>query len=412
VTHYLKYGKEIIRIDIRNGKLLGVLKTKKYIQKETGRQIIANALKDKVEKFILKNERVGVVIHDNTRVSGLDIYLPMILERLRAIGTASKDIVIFVASGSHRGIRIEDLGLGINGYKIVVNNAFRKSCFYYTGRTRRGTPVWINKELGKVDKLIATSGVLYHYFAGYGGGPKILMPGLAALESIAANHRLTLTQNGEFNPKCRTGNIRDNPVYLDIIDSLKFFPPTLYLGTVLNNRGKVVQAFCGDIVEEHRKAAKFLDRIGKVKIKSKAGAVICSAGGYPKDIDLIQSHKSIHNSFSAVRAGGTLICLAECPEGIGSKTFLKFFDYKNIGDLKKNVFRNYSLNGQTSLAFWEKLLRVNVVLVTGLKSREVNPMVKKGLTVLPPSKLASFLSELALTDYYVIPSGNSLLVSS
>lgn len=374
--------------------------------------IMSDALGNKIEKFAGKNDRVGIVIHDNTRVSGLNVYLPMILRQLSKLGIPKKNIVIFVATGSHRGFRIEDLRLKIEDYKIVINNAFRKSQFFYAGKTRRGTPVWINKGLSQVDKVIATSGVLYHYFAGYGGGPKILMPGLAAFESIAANHKLTLTKDGNFNPKCRNGNIKDNPVYLDIVDSMRFFPATLYFGTILNSEGEIIKAFCGDIIKEHKRAANFLDSIYKVRIKKKADIVICSAGGYPKDINLIQSHKSIQNAIAAIKEGGTLICLAECSGGVGSKTLLKFFQYKSIDELKKNILKNYSLNGQTALSFWEKLLRIDIRLVSAIRENAIKSLTDKGLKIISKQEdVARCFSSLSSFTYYIIPTANSLMIS-
>jgi nickel-dependent lactate racemase len=401
-----------IRLSIRKGKLLGILKPKKINPGKSEKHIIADALGNKIERFVGRNDRVGIVIHDNTRVSGLNVYLPVILEQLRKLGIPKKNIVIFVATGSHRGFQISDLGFQILDFRVIVNNAFKKSEFFYAGRTRRGTPVWINKRLRKVDKVIATSGVLYHYFAGYGGGPKILMPGLAAFESIAANHKLTLTKDGKFNPKCRNGNIKDNPVYLDIVESIRFFLPTLYLGTILNDEGKIVKAFCGDIVKAHRTAAKFLDRIYKVRIKKKADVVICSAGGYPMDINLIQSHKSIHNAFAAVKNGGRLICFAECADGIGSRTFLRFFDYSKLSELKRNILKNYSLNGQTALSFWEKLLRADIKLISATKENQVKRLVQRGLEIIPAQKAVSdYLPTLRPFTYYLIPSANSLMIS-
>src|SRR5207244_2988688 len=160
------------------------------------------------------------------------------------------------------------------------------------GTTKAGTKIYINKAVQKVDKIIAVSSVLYHYFAGYGGGPKILMPGIVKNSTIAQNHKRSLSPNGEMNRFCKNGHFKNNPVYEDIIDSIRFFPKSIYLGTVLNGEGKIFKCFCGDIIKEHQKAAKYLSSIYKVNLTKKADAVICSAGGFPKDINLVQSHKS------------------------------------------------------------------------------------------------------------------------
>lgn len=421
MNYYLKYGRGKIKININGGRLLGFLRKKEFYPDKQQKEIILETLGKKIKSFIRKNDKIGIVIPDDTRKAGVKIYLPIIIKELLKAGISKNNIIIFIASGAHKPMdkmKVNNLiPYKINkSFKIICNNAFVSKNFYLGGITKRGTKIWINKEIKKVDKLIATSSVLYHYFAGYGGGPKILIPGLAGYESIAGNHKLTLTKKGKFNNKCRNGNISDNPVYLDIAEAVsRFFRKSsvLYLGTVLNEKGEIIKAFCGDIIEEHKKAAKFLDGIYKIKIKQKADAVICSAGGYPKDINLIQSHKSIHNAYAAVKKNGTIICFAECGEGIGSKTFLKFFNYNNIADLKKNILKEYSLNAQTALSFWNKLLNATIILITKLDKKKVRQLERKGLQVSGKYREAEkYLNSLKAKHptYYIIPEANSLQI--
>ena len=418
-THHLKYGNKKVRIKIENGKLLGILKANKFFTSKTQGQIIKKGLGKRIENFVNKNDRIGIVIPDNTRNAGVKIYLPIIIKKLLEAGILRNNITIFIASGAHKPMNRAEVSNLVpskisRSFRVICNNAFDRKNFYYAGITRRGTKVLINKEVKKMDKLIATSSVLCHYFAGYGGGPKILMPGLAGQESISSNHRMTLTQNGDFNNKCRNGNIRNNPVYSDIAESVKFFPSVLYLGTVLNDKGKIIKALCGNIINEHKRAARFVDELYKIKIKEKADVVICSAGGFPKDINLIQSHKSIHNAYSALKKNGVLICLAECKEGIGSKTFMQYFNYRNITDLKKNILKEYSLNAQTALSFWDKLSNAKILLVSNLNKNDVQPLIRKGLKIYPKySDAGKYLNKITRKrSYYIIPASNSLQVQS
>jgi lactate racemase len=412
----IKYGSGIIKLNLNNGYYSGTINSKRIKKSnQSESSLIKSAIFSKLNKFIESEDLVGVIVPDNTRKAGVKIYLPVILDLLKSKGVLNKNIIIFIASGSHKlmnHLQLKEL-IGkdvINKFRIIQNDAYDESQFIYKGKTKRCSDIFINKDILKVDKLIATSSVLYHYFAGFGGGPKILMPGMVSCKTIIQNHKRSLLKDGSFNPKCRNGNIIDNPVYSDIKDAVNFFPDTLYLATVLNEEGNIIKVFSGEIIDTHKKATSEIDKIFKVKIREKADVVICSAGGKPKDINLIQSHKSIHNAYSAVKTGGTIIFFGECIDGIGSKAFLDYFLIESFNDLKKEVISNYSLNAQTALSFRSKLNNCKIIIV----SDKLSGILKK--VKIPNLFIQKFSSETVKLvnnfihdkTFYFIPSANSL----
>jgi lactate racemase len=374
----LKYGKRNLKFIPGSGCFLGLLSPKNPVFKENEKNLISKSLTNPVKSksiynFIDQDDRVLIVIPDKTRLCRIKIVLPFILNILKEKKIKKENIKIIFANGSHamQGKEVIKKIIGsriFSSYNIYENNAFDIAEHSFFGRTKAGNRVYLNKILLSADKIITIGAVVHHYFAGFGGGAKLIMPGLAFHETIRENHRKTILNNGEMNPECRTSNLNDNPVYEEIAESIQFIPPVFSICLVLDEKGWIINAKCGNILEAHRQAAKLVDKYYKIKIKKKADLVIVSAGGHPKDIDFIQSHKSINNAYKAVKENGIIIAAAECPDGIGSKTFLDWFKFKNDSEFKKSLLKNYTLNAQTALSLKTKLKQVKIVLISSLSS--------------------------------------------
>jgi lactate racemase len=384
VSTIIKYGKRNLKFRTGSGALLGILYPENTVSNINEKKIIENSIAEPVksksiDNFLNQNDRVLVVIPDKTRLCRIKIVLPLILNILRAKKIRKENISIIFANGSHAEQGKEEIkkiiGARIySSYNVYENNAFDKEAHAFFGRTKAGNRVYLNNILSSVDKIITIGAVVHHYFAGFGGGAKLIMPGLGYYETIRENHRKTILKTGEMNPECRTANLKNNPVYEEIAEVIKFIPPVFSVCLVLNEKGKIINAKSGNIVEAHKQAAKSVDKYYKIKIKKKSDLVIVSAGGYPKDIDFIQSHKSIQNAFQAVNENGIIIALAECPDGIGSKTFLEWFNYKNEKEFKKQLLKNYTLNAQTALSLKTKLKHVKIILISSLPDDIIQKM--------------------------------------
>jgi len=130
----------------------------------------------------------------------------------------------------------------------------------------------------------------------------------------------------------------------------------------------------GDVIQSHREACRIANELYTVPVTEKAELVIVSCGGFPRDINFIQAHKSIQHGFYAAREGGTMVVLADCPQGIGSKTLLQWFTYDRIGEMHRALLTNFSLNGTTALSLREKLRSVKIILLSSLDRNTVASM--------------------------------------
>ena len=190
--------------------------------------------------------------------------------------------------------------------------------FEYFGQTTRGTPVLINKLLCDVDHVILTGTIVFHYFAGFGGGRKAILPGCAAMETIRMNHQWMM------DDRVGLGITTGNPCYEDQVEGVERFAKgrDLFLfNAVLNAKHEFLRMYAGHWVKAHLEACKFVREVYGVPIPREADLVIVSCGGYPKDTNAYQMQKTMDNARIAVKKGGAVILVAECREGSGNQKF-------------------------------------------------------------------------------------------
>jgi nickel-dependent lactate racemase len=333
----------------------------------------------RLENVARAGDRVTVVVSDKTRLCRTHEFLPPVLARLERAGVRREDITLLFATGTHPP-QTEDERQNILGaslyadYRVEEHDCRDESRLVDVGRTLAGTPVRVNRRLAEADLCVATGAIVHHYFAGFGGGAKLFIPGCAAYDTAVANHRLTLRDDGSFHPACTDGVLDGNPVVEDIRDAMRFLPRRYYVGVVLDPQGGLHDAVCGDIIEAHRAGARMVDDLYRVGVSHAVDCCIASAGGHPKDINFIQSHKTLHHASYAVREGGCIIALAACPEGIGNPSFLDWFTGGDEASLRRRVLAGYTMNAHTAVALQEKTSRFGVILVSGLDGAIVRRM--------------------------------------
>ena len=369
-----------------------------------------------LEKIVRKGEKTCIVVPDRTRVCQAAVFLPIIIERLNQCGINQQDITILMANGTHRkntpAEEIEILGEAIfKQIKVIEHDCHDLTTLIHLGETEAGTPIYINRALVRAERVIVTGGVLHHYFAGFGGGPKLIVPGCAGYETILHNHRFTIHPFfPALQPGCQEGNLADNPVYLDLQDALKFVTVDFSLNVVLDEKGLINQAFAGELGAAHQAACTAVNRLHTIPFRQKADLVIASGGGYPKDLNLIQVHKALHHAFNTVKEGGILILLAQCRDGIGSQTFLEWFDGEPTrAMMHQNLLHHFKINGNTALALKMKTDAAHIILISAL---DENLVRKLGMTPAQSIKAALDLAYSQLTpqfDCIVIPDAAAYL---
>lgn len=286
-----------------------------------------------LREILRPGEGVAILVNDITRLVYSEVFLPVIIDEINACGITDKDIFIVFALGLHRQQSAEEQR------RIVGEEVARRIALYdhdcrtredlvALGRTSRGNEVWINRRVYMADRVILTGEIIYHQIAGYSGGRKSLVPGVAGAETTTFNHQLIL------DPNCRPGLLESNPAHEDLLEACRMFDPDFLLNVVLSPAGGWVRVVAGHYDIAHRAGCETVDQMCRVQIDQPYDLVLASAGGFPLDIDLRQAHKGMENAARALRPGGVLVYFAECPDGTGSAAIEewaeKFCDAKQM----------------------------------------------------------------------------------
>jgi nickel-dependent lactate racemase len=239
----------------------------------------------------------------------------------------------------------------------------------------RGTRASLNRLIFERDLVVTISAVNAHYFAGFGGGRKSIFPGIAGRDGIIANHLLAVDfERGRMADGVETGRLDGNPLNEDICEIVSRRPPDFSINTLLNPAGGIGALYCGHWLEAHRAACGRFMEHHAVPIPERRAWAIVSCGGHPKDIDLIQSHKTIQYASRALSRGGIMLLFARCDDGLGSSGFEAFFPIREVTTLLADIRDRNPKNGQTALALHQKTRELNIGLVSALAPALVRDM--------------------------------------
>ncbi len=371
-TINLKYGHEKIPFDLPDQT--EILHLDEPETRITAFQF-ASRLSSELERLNPDLSDVAIAVGDKTRLCGYRKFLPVLLATLEKFGTAPESITVFIAYGTHLR-QTDDACLAAYGdtyqkIRFVHHDCRDNTVFVNLGTTTRGTPVLIRRDIVDAGFLITFGAISHHYFAGYGGGRKLIFPGLGQRESIYHNHGLFLDPARQtLSPSCQSGILDGNPLAEDLAEFETFRPADLAVHGILDGGGQVRDLLPGVGIDHFRRACAEYGKNCETTCTDPFDRVIASCGGYPKDINFIQSHKAIDNAAKFVCNGGSLIVLAECPDGVGSKTFLPWFEMGNWKKAFKRLAANYEGNGGTALSMMSKLKRIKIFMVTDLSRSE------------------------------------------
>ncbi|MEW6738192.1 MAG: nickel-dependent lactate racemase, partial [Acidobacteriota bacterium] len=334
-----------------------------------------------LEEIVDVGEQVLIVVSDKTRATASDRVVPLLVGRLLECGLRISDISVIFATGIHRQptesekrqLLTDAIYEAIRHYHHNPANAAE---LVYLGDTPKGTPVELNRHLVEADHVILTGSIGFHYFAGFTGGRKSVLPGLASAQAIARNHLLAVDFSAGVTRRAGVGSGRldGNAVHEDMEQACALLAPSFVVNTVLNEQREIVQIFCGDWRTAHRRGcAEYAER-HTAYIDEKRDLVIASCGGTPKDINLIQAHKALDMAVGALNEGGNIILLAECQDGLGRDDFLNWFESPNAAAIGERLQENYQVNGQTAWALATKTERFRITLVSQLSPDLVGKM--------------------------------------
>ena len=384
------YGNSFLQTDISEEQLeLVVSRPLEPIRdfRETVEQKLNKPLHSKpLRNLLSKNKKVCIIVPDETRACPTKSILPPLLDELDSC--KPKELEILIGNGLHREVSEEEMIelLGeeiVDEYTITNHKANDESQLVdLRQKTCYGTRIKINKVAAKSDYLLGVGLVEPHFFAGYSGGRKTVLPAVAGEESIFNNHSYKMIDH----PRASYGILEGNPVHYDMLEFMSFTNLVFIINVTINCRGEPSQVFAGDPIETHKQAVNFLDHHVKIKLRNYADIVIVSNGGYPLDRDLYQLVKSIATAYRVVKKGGTIISVAECRDELGGhEDFRRLMQYaERPGDVLKEIKENEPINDQWQAQILAKILeKVNVIVVT----EGVNPNIIRKMMMETSSSL-------------------------
>jgi nickel-dependent lactate racemase len=366
----------------------------------------------RLEEVVKPHERVVIVVPDATRAACVHRIAPLLVERLNKHGLSDSQISFLIGGGIHRaptateihGILGSDLPSRIEVHPHDANDVASHAAL---GTTARGTPVILNRRLVEADRVIVVGAISLHYIAGFSGGRKAVLPGCGAERSIQANHLLSFDlETLEKRSGIASGCLDGNPVHEDMIEAVGMLNPSFLVNTVLDGNNEIVAVYAGHWRDAHRRGCDEYLASHTVEVDERRPVVIVSAGGAPRDVNLIQSHKAMEHASHVLAEGGTMIALAECAQGLGRDDFLRWFAPGGARATALMLAEDYKINGQTAWGLRRKSERFRVLLVSTLDADVVRQM---GLE--PHTTLESALSVVQSAPGYIIPGGLTTLPS-
>ena len=386
-------GEEVVQVP--DGQLIGVLTANEMEHARTGPEAVSFALAHpigapKLRTLVHPGQKIAIVASDISRPVPSYEILPEILKELFAAGCHAKDVTVVFALGSHRKHTEAEMRrlAGEEVFRTVRCVDSDPADCVRMGITPAGTPVDITRAVAEADFRICTGNIEFHYFAGYSGGAKAIMPGVSTPAAIQANHRMMIREEA-----C-AGRLEGNPIREDIEQAGKICGIDYIVNVVLDEHKKIVYAVAGDVTEAHRDGCAYLDQMYRKTIPQRADIVIVSQGGAPKDANLYQVQKALDNAKHAVKPGGTIILIGACEEGLGSKTFEEWLlNAPTAESMIDRIHRQFQLGGHKAAAIAMVLQNASVDLV----SRMDDDLVRR--IFLTPRKSAQEALDLALKKY-------------
>ena len=344
----------------------------------------------KLSALVKPGQKIAIITSDISRPLPSYQLLPPLLAELFSAGVSREDITLVFALGSHRNHTAEEMARLVGEEVMTTSRCIDSDpndCIRM-GITSRGTPVDITRAVAEADFKICLGNIEFHYFAGYSGGAKAIMPGVSTPEAIQYNHRMMTSQDA-----C-AGKLAGNPIREDIEEAGSICGIDFILNVVLDEHKRIVHAVAGDVTLAHRAGCEYLDQMYRVSIPKQADIVLVSQGGAPKDVNLYQTQKALDNAKHAVRKGGTIILIGACPEGLGRKKFESWLTQAPTAkSMVERIGREFELGGHKAAAIGMVLENADIDFVS-----EMDPDFVRSI-FLNPRKSAQEALDKALLKY-------------
>ncbi len=363
------FGTGVQEVEVPEKNLLGVLHANEVKTELTGEAEVRRALSEpigapRLGEIVKPGEKIALVTSDITRPMPTWKVLPAVLDELYAAGCDRGDITLVFALGSHRRHTDEERRhlAGERAWgEIACVDSDPGDCVHL-GTTKAGTPVDITRVVAEADRRICLGNIEYHYFAGYSGGAKAIMPGVSTRGAIQANHSMMV------KPEAKAGTLETNPLRMDIEEAGRLCGIDFIVNVVLDEHKEVLRCVAGDPVEAHRAGCAFLDTLYLKELPRAADIVLVSQGGAPKDLNLYQTQKALDNARHAVNPGGVIVLIGSCKEGLGERVFEEWMTKsESPRAMIERIGRDFQLGGHKAAAIAMTLEKAEVWLVSDME---------------------------------------------
>ncbi|HEX9617923.1 MAG TPA: nickel-dependent lactate racemase [Anaerolineales bacterium] len=363
-----------------------------------------------LSEIVKPREKVVVLVDDHTRATPAGQILPHILEELHQAGAQVDDITILVTHGTHRLSSAEEVRRKVGEavfrrYRIEQHQCMDEEDQAYLGVTSRGTPVWVNRRVVETDRLIGIGHVGPSPYAGYSGGNKLIVPGVASLDTINANHSMVVLGFRQF------GRV-DLPCRLDIQEAAGMVKLDMVLDVVLSQDERIVKAFTGTPEAVFRAGVELAKQVSEVACPGELDFAVTS--GFPYDLDLYQAVRAVEYADAVVREGGSILLVAACPDGIGGQDFFQLLAGRNQqpDDFLRQVVRRQGMVTFSVLGY--ALSRIKAEKKIYLLTEGISTLELKAMGICPVEHLQDCVDQI-LNEYgprpkaAVFPQGSSTI---
>ncbi|MFO7942570.1 MAG: nickel-dependent lactate racemase [Bacillota bacterium] len=420
----MKYGKDEIAIELPKAweeqiEIIGAPPENHVFRAEDDRAMILDALdhphgSPPLESLVSPGDNVVIVTSDISRPMPTDKVLPPVIERLLAANVAPEDITVVFALGVHRphtdAERETLLGSTSQlGIRAVDSN---QEDVVHLGFTPRGTPVEVFRPVLDADHVVCLGNVEYHYFAGYSGGYKAILPGICTSRTVSHNHKML------SDPCSKAGIMEGNPVREDIDSVADLLSVDFIVNVVLDHRRQIASCVSGHPIEAHRRASRDLDEMNQIEIPTRADFVVAGAGGHPKDMNLYQAQKALEFATHFAREGAPILLVAACSEGYGNEVMAKWFrEGEGPKSLLTRLREEFELGGHKAAMIARAVVRNPVWIVSDMSKRAVSDAFLRYVThdagqpIRLPAELINHIQDGWQNDsqIYVLPNAASML---
>lgn len=416
------YSSSCVEVDVGKERVKAILNSRMhdFKQNKSQEKVVKEALENPIQSPRLRElakeaKTILLITSDHTRPVPSKITLPTILEEIRSENPDIK-IRILIATGFHRSTTqremIEKFGEMIVCNEEIINHDCRdQDSLVFKGTLPSGGALWLNSLINWADLVISEGFIEPHFFAGFSGGRKSILPGIAGEKTVLANHCSKFIASSD----ARTGKLENNPIHKDMLFAAKAAGLAFIFNVVIDADKKIINAFAGNPEAAHAAGCEFVAKLAKVKAVE-GDIVITSNGGYPLDQNIYQAVKGMTAAEACVKKNGVIIMVAACNDGHGGEEFYRWFantqSPKEVADTIKHISQENTVADQWEAQILARILmKCKVIMVAEAQQAQIirDMHMRYAVSVEEALNMADQLVG-ALSDVVIIPDGIAVIV--